>query len=672
MVQNKRTIAAFTSLVLIALLLAACSGSGNSQTGSSGNFTGYGQVQQIDYTNTVESTGQIQPQHMASLSFSTTGKVAQVNVAAGQTVSAGQTLVTLDPASVPSSLQTAGTNLTNARNALSQLTNPELSSIATAQKALSAAYTGYQQAQFALSSAIAGSSTASEAANYKSWQEAKASLDAAQNKMPLANTPITVQEYYQAVRDTSALLAGLAAAQANAALHPEDTTLAQKVSDLKAAVEASQATQDSLQVNVDSATAGLVITLSDKLSAYETATSVFLSTVTTPTATTDVNAAQIQADLASKQSSLLTAQNTLQTQQANRAGMVGVRCDASTIQDLQDKYNGAVKVYARSAHIVGSREYQQMQTAAANLNYCTSTWSASDKATADANIASTQAQIQLLQSQIATDQAQLGDSSSSVYYLAIQLNNDWSAYQDATQQLNNAVNSLYHIQVSPNPDDLASAQANVQAAQSALNSLSIIAPFNGEVTSVGYQPGDSVSQSTPAIVLVDRSNLYVNLSIDESHVTSLSSGNKASIVLEANPNLALTGKVTYVNPVGTSNQGVVYYTVNVTLDKADPSILVGATADVTIQAGQPQAVFTVPVSAVGNGTSGEYVYVVASDGSSQQVPVVSGTILSNNTVIVSGNLKAGDSVGLLPSSSTNTTNGGFGGGGFGGGVRVAP
>jgi macrolide-specific efflux system membrane fusion protein len=125
----------------------------------------------------------------------------------------------------------------------------------------------------------------------------------------------------------------------------------------------------------------------------------------------------------------------------------------------------------------------------------------------------------------------------------------------------------------------------------------------------------------------------------------------------------LTGKVSYVNPVGTSNQGVVYYDVQVTLDKADPSILIGATADVTIQAGQPQTVLTVPVSAVGSSSQGEYVYVVNSDGSTQQVTVVSGQILPNNTVIVSGNLKAGDSVGLIASTSTSSNNnGGFGGG----------
>lgn len=166
-------------------------------------------------------------------------------------------------------------------------------------------------------------------------------------------------------------------------------------------------------------------------------------------------------------------------------------------------------------------------------------------------------------------------------------------------------------------------------------------------------------------MLVDRSKLYVDLQIDELHVIKLNPGDTATITLEANPKLALTGKISFINQVGTTNQGVVYYDVRVVLDQSDPTILIGATADVTIQAGQPQTVLTVPVSAVGSNTQGEFVYVVGSNGSSQQVTVVSGQILSNNTVIVTGNLKAGDTVGLMTSTSTGTNNLGGGGRFFG-------
>ncbi len=665
MYHNKRAVALFSLFVLASLILAGCSGSANAQTGStSSGFTGYGTVTQVNYTNTVESTGNIEPQHIASLTFSTTGIVAQSNVQVGQQVKAGDTLMTLDPASVAASLATAQTDLTNAQNSLDQLTNPDLSTVATAQNTLSSAYTSYQQALDALSNAIISNKSSGSSDVYTTWLAANTALDVAQNEMPLANASIDVQAYYQAVRDTSQMQAELTAAQQNASLHPEDTVLAQKVSDLQTALKQSQMNESDMQTALSPNMATLVNTLSDNLTAFEAASTAFISSVNTAPTSANANLAQIQADLATKQSTLLSDQSTLQSQMNKRAAMNGQRCDATTIANYQDAYNQALRRYENSAHLTDSPQWNALQTAAANLNWCTADYSAAEIAAADADIVSTQAQIQLLQTQIASDQAQINNSANAVFSLAINMNSMWASYQNATQTLNSAVTSLYQLEREPNADNLAAAQAKVQAAQAEVNSLMITAPFNGEVTSVGYQAGDSVSQGTAAVVLVDRTNLYVDLQIDESHVVQLSKGDKATISLEAVPNSSYTGVVTYINPVGTSTQGVVYYDVRVSLDKADPSILIGATADVTVQAGQPQKVLTVPVSAVGSDSQGEYVYVIDTSGNATQVSVVSGQILSNNTVIVTGNLQVGETVGLLSSTSTGTnSSGGAGGGG---------
>jgi multidrug efflux pump subunit AcrA (membrane-fusion protein) len=664
MERNKPTFAVLSVIILLSLVLAGCSAQANSQTGSSsGGFIGYGKVNQVSYTDTVESTGQIQSQRMTSLSWSTTGKVAQSNVQVGETIKAGDVLMTLDPTSVPANLQTAQTDLTNARNALNQLTNPDSSTVASALSVLATAYTNYQQAQNNLSNAIISNQNANTVNFYTNWWDTKTALQAMQNNLPLANASIDAQAYYQAVRDTSQLQAELKTAQDNASARPDDAALAQKVTDLQVALADSQTKQNNLQTGLAADTVNLVSSLSESLSAYETSAIEFISSIITSTANTNINLAQLQADLTQKQSSLISAQSDLADLVNKRAVMNGKRCDDSTISDYQDTYDRAVARYNSSGHIPNSQEYQQLQTAAANLNWCTSVWSEADIAAQDAKIASTQAQIQLLQAQIAQDQSQTSDAGSSVYGLAIDLNTVWAAYQDATQKLNSGVTNLYELERVPNPDDLAAAQAKVQSAQAEANSLTITAPYDGEVTNVGYQPGDSASQNTPAIVLVDRSKLFVDLQIDESHVVKLSTGDKATITLEAMPNLPLTGSVSYVNPVGTSNQGVVYYEVHVTIDQADSAILIGATADVTIYAGQAQNVLAVPVSAVGSDSKGEFVYVIGSDGSSQQVSVVSGQILPDDTVIVSGDLQAGEQVGLLSSTSTGTNNGGFGGGG---------
>ena len=659
MSHYKQMTATISILVLWTLALASCSAQANPQTGAaSGNITGYGTVSKVSYTDTVESTGQIQPRRMASLTWSATGTVAQSNIQVGQTVSAGDTLMTLDPTTVSSNLATAQTDLTNARNALIQLTNPDPSTVASAKSALATAYTNYQQAQNNLSNAIISNQSANTPNLYTSWWDTKTALQAAQNNLPLANASIDIQAYYQAVRDTSQLQAELKVALESASVRSDDVALAQKVADLQTAVQDSQTSQNDLQRGLSADTVDQVNILTDKLSAFDSSATNFIGSVITDTTNTNINGAQLQADLTQKQSSLINAQSSLTDLVNKRAGMNGKRCDDTTIADYQTAYDRALEIYNRSGHVAGSPEERALETAAANLTWCSAYYSPSELSAADANIASTQAQIQLLQAQIAQDLSQISDSGSSVFSLAINLNTVWAAYQDATQKLNSAVTRLYQLERIPNPDDLAAAQARLQAAQAAVNSLTLTAPYNGEVTSVNYQPGDIADSKTMAVVIVDRSKLNVDLQVDESNVVKLQVGNKATISLEALPDLALTGSVSYINPIGTSSQGVVYYDVRVILDQANPQILMGATADVIIQAGQPQDVLTVPVNAVQSDAQGEFVYRTASDGSVERVTVVSGQILSNDLVIVTGDLQVGDSVGLMQSSTGNDGTGG--------------
>jgi len=76
----------------------------------------------------------------------------------------------------------------------------------------------------------------------------------------------------------------------------------------------------------------------------------------------------------------------------------------------------------------------------------------------------------------------------------------------------------------------------------------------------------------------------------------------------------------------------------------------------------------VPATAIQTDTNGEYVTVVT-NGSSQHVSVISGKILSDNTVVVTGELQEGFTVELFvsataSSNSSNGQNGSFPGGGI--------
>jgi HlyD family secretion protein len=229
-----------------------------------------------------------------------------------------------------------------------------------------------------------------------------------------------------------------------------------------------------------------------------------------------------------------------------------------------------------------------------------------------------------------------------------------AALDVAKANLEDAQRAYDRVKDGPSADTIAAAQAKVDAAQATVNQLYIIAPFEGEVVAVLTQEGDQVDQGTNAIIIVNRSTLYVDVSIDETDISRVELGDTASITFDALPDVTATGTVTFINPVGSSSQGVVNYTVRVTLDESNPDILLGATATIEINTGEAESLLTVPVSAVLTDESGqEYVIRVNSDGSTEQVSVTSGTVVGT-TVVVKGDLSEGEIV-QLNGDTTDTT-----------------
>ncbi|MHB0966979.1 MAG: efflux RND transporter periplasmic adaptor subunit [Bellilinea sp.] len=214
------------------------------------------------------------------------------------------------------------------------------------------------------------------------------------------------------------------------------------------------------------------------------------------------------------------------------------------------------------------------------------------------------------------------------------------------------------------PDATGDSLLKLKETRMTVDSLNLRAPFAGTVSAIYDQEGIVVANNRSSVVLVDRSKLYVTVQLTENDVVRLSIGNSASIIVEALPELALTGKVITINPIGVVDQGVVYYDVQVELDQANDQIPLNSTASVTIQIGEPQLGLAVPVSAIQSDDQGEYV-LISANGGSQRVEVVSGRILEDDTVVIQGDVEVGDQVVLVQQSTSSTTTGsGVGGAGF--------
>lgn len=221
-------------------------------------------------------------------------------------------------------------------------------------------------------------------------------------------------------------------------------------------------------------------------------------------------------------------------------------------------------------------------------------------------------------------------------------------------QLQDAINTYDQYKSGPNGQDVAAAQARVDAAQATVDSTGITAPFDGEVLYVQSQPNDLVNTETTALNMANLDQLYIESQVDESDIANIKVDDPITATLDAMPGLQLTGKVVAINQLGQVASNSVQYTVRIALDKVADHVFLplGATANVTIQVKPATNQLTVPITVIQNDSKGEYVMVVQPNGSAKRVDVVSSTIVGDH-VVVTGNLKEGD---LLTAATAQTTN----------------
>ena len=341
-----------------------------------------------------------------------------------------------------------------------------------------------------------------------------------------------------------------------------------------------------------------------------------------------------QADLASAQRDL---QNLLDSQAAQAAAQLAVanaEKALSTAQNAVDSLN-----FPRASDILINNtqakiDQAKLQVAKASDSYrlvARKPNGDSAKTTAELNLTTAQLNLNTL---IATYNWYTGKPT------AIDADILRANLATAKASLSDAQRTFQTVQNGPDPVAIAAAQAKVDAAQATVNSLAIIAPFDGQVLTVRTAVGNPIQNGDPAVELVNRSTLK--------------------------------GKVTVISSIGTTVNGLVKYTVTIALDPTDQPVRFGATANVTLYTGQPHSMLAVPVAAVQSDSAGEYVVLVNADGSTQRIAVTSGA-LSGNLVTISTTaaLKEGDQVlfgsgASSTAASTNNNRGGFLPGGPGG------
>ena len=192
--------------------------------------------------------------------------------------------------------------------------------------------------------------------------------------------------------------------------------------------------------------------------------------------------------------------------------------------------------------------------------------------------------------------------------------------------------------------DLDAADARVLAAQATLNGLAVRAPFAGTVLAVNYMVGDTAGAATAAVRLADLSALHIEVFVDETEVTRVKAGQPVEVSFDALPDLTATGTVMEIARFGTTVQGLVRYSTLVKLQGAIQALALGMTGNVKIETEVLKNALAVPVDSVKFDEEGEYVMLKTAGGGEDKRIAIKTGLLQGDQILVTGDLKAGDTV----------------------------
>ncbi|HEX6061038.1 MAG TPA: biotin/lipoyl-binding protein [Candidatus Limnocylindria bacterium] len=594
---------------------AACSGAPAAAETRTAQVTRAAVTQSVAVSGSVSSAGTVK------LNPPTNGKVAQLMVAVGQQVTAGQPLAALDTTDLQAALTTAQNNLdaaqtnynkalsgvSDAQNSYSQTQQSTASDIATAQAALAKLKSNYAAAKVNFSSLYG--SLINDLATYVSQiSVAQQQVSKTQSDLAQANQISDNKSAQTAMYQASATL-GNAQNYVNGVYQAGEADYIAAVNQI---LNATSAFDAAVAANADLTAAGQQ--LSTAQVAYSSATSRLTSAIDAP-----------NGQLSSAQSSATSAQNSLNTLNAKvDTTLDAARADvAALLVTLTGENQGATNA---------KNKVTQIGTTVTTISDAIS----GSYLTAVQNVAAAQLR-----------------SAQSLQSAQTSLNNQPSNVQSAQNSLNNA-------------------QTAVATAQTNLDNAVIKATVAGVVTTIGAQVGETASSTstTGFIVIANTGSMALHGTIGESDVVKLKLGEVATVTVDAIGTAKMTGKVTSLDPVATISGGVPVYGVDVTIDLPNQSVKPGmsGTANVII-ASSPNAL-TVPNLAVKTASGRRYLTVMK-DGQQVDTDVTFG--ISNDTVteVLTG-VQEGDVV-VLPQPRATATNAGGGRGiqlGGGGGNPV--
>ncbi|WP_022764189.1 efflux RND transporter periplasmic adaptor subunit [Butyrivibrio sp. XPD2006] len=243
----------------------------------------------------------------------------------------------------------------------------------------------------------------------------------------------------------------------------------------------------------------------------------------------------------------------------------------------------------------------------------------------------------------------------SIQDVTYALNNDpemqeWSNQITALKEEQTHLSSAKAAQV--NPGSASASKATLESTQLTQEDTiskieaakeGIKAEFDGVVTAIPatVAEGATVATGTQILTMANLEDVQVTIQVSKSDLPKISMGQKVDITINGKP---YNGEITKISGNATKNaNGVAVVDTVIKVLNPDSDIIFGVEANNKIHAQKADNTIVLPYEYVQTDSTGDYVYVLAADGTVQRKDVVIGISTSTDAQITEG-LEVGDKV----------------------------
>ncbi|MDD5758250.1 MAG: efflux RND transporter periplasmic adaptor subunit [Desulfobulbaceae bacterium] len=233
-------------------------------------------------------------------------------------------------------------------------------------------------------------------------------------------------------------------------------------------------------------------------------------------------------------------------------------------------------------------------------------------------------------------------------------------WQNAQARVQDIASKKAQVEARQQDITMATAQAEADQltlsdAEQRLSDTTILSPIDGVVASKNVQIGqiiasgiNNVGGGTAVLTLADLSRIYILVSVDESDIGRVATGQTARITVDAYPDAVFKGEVVLVATKGLTNSNVVTFEVKVEVTSDNRTLLKPEmTANVSIVTKNKLDSLLVPVTALERKKGQSWLTVQDKDGNSNRRSVTIGDSNSEFVEILKG-VEIGEIVVLSP------------------------